>query len=121
MHWKKSNLGKVSRRLKGKSIGAPIDQLNRFAARQTYRLHDCILSNPDSRRRLHAHQPSSDAQQQRVIEGLETRGVSVLPFTDFFPDSDRAAWERLRAEGARFAERAEAELAERRSRAAAGR
>ena len=46
MHWKTSPLAKRSKELKGTSLGGAVEQMNRFAARQSYRVHEQVLSNP---------------------------------------------------------------------------
>jgi hypothetical protein len=119
MHWKKSLLAKGSKGLRRTPLGAPVEQVNRAAARATYRVHDRVLSNPGSRRRFSAQLPTLDLQQKRVLDGLKTRGVSVLSLEEFFPGADEDLWTRLKAESDRFAGRVEAELAERNAKEAA--
>ena len=46
MHWKTSPLAKRSKELKGTPLGGAVEQMNRFAARQSYRVHEQVLSNP---------------------------------------------------------------------------
>src|SRR6266513_1049626 len=117
MHWKASPLAKRSKELKGTSLGATVEQMNRFAARQSYRVHEEVLSNPDSRKRFEENKPTLDDQQERVVAGLEEKGLSIVPLTEFFPEADEATWTTLRAEGDRFVERVEAEIAERKAKA----
>ena len=117
MHWKTSPLAKRSKELKGTSLGATVEQMNRFAARQSYRIHEEVLSNPDSRKRFEENRPTLDDQQERVVAGLEEKGFSIVPLTEFFPEADGATWARLRAEGDRFVVRVEAEIAERKAKA----
>jgi hypothetical protein len=113
MHWKTSPLAKRSKELKGTPLGGTIEQMNRFAARQSYRVHEHVLSNPDSVRSFTEHKPALDAEQAKVMGGLEEKGMSIVPLTEFFPDADQNLWARLRAEGDRFVERVEAERAKR--------
>jgi hypothetical protein len=112
MHWKKSPLAKRSKELKGTPLGGTIEQMNRFAARQSYRVHEHTLSNPDSVQRFESHHPELDGRQQTVMEGLEGPGYSIVPISDFFPQADQE-WRTLRAEGDKFIDRVEAERAKR--------
>src|SRR5947208_2060462 len=117
MHWKRSALAKRSKELKGTPLGGTVEQMNRFAARQSYRIHEQILSDPPSRERFAASRPTLDGQQEWIIEGLEGSGLSILPLTELFPDADAGSWAGLRAESDRFVARVESELAERQARA----
>jgi Phytanoyl-CoA dioxygenase (PhyH) len=114
MHWKTSSLAKRSKELKGTPLGGTIEQMNRFAARQSYRVHEDVLSNPESIHSFESHRPALDAEQAKVMGGLEEQGMSIVPLTDFFPQADQELWGRLRAEGDRFIERVEAEREKRR-------
>ncbi len=116
MHWKTSALAKRSKELKGTSLGGTVEQMSRFAARQSYRIHDQVLSNPESRKKFAENKPTLDGQQEKVKEGLEEKGFSIIPLTEFFADAEDL-WPKLRAEGDRFVERVEVELAERKARA----
>jgi hypothetical protein len=113
VHWKTSPLASRSRELKGTPLGGAIEQMNRFAARQSYRAHDEALSNPESRQRFAEHRPALDEKQQEVIGGLEEKGLSIVPLTEFFPDADHELWSELRARGGDFVERVQAERARR--------
>jgi hypothetical protein len=113
VHWKTSPLAKRSKALKGTPLGGAVEQMNRFAARQSYRVHEDVLSNPDSRSRFEANRPELDARQQEVFGGLDEKGLSIVPLTNFFPDSDQDLWAQLRAHGDAFIERVEAERAKR--------
>jgi hypothetical protein len=118
MHWKTSPLAQRSKELKGTSLGGTVEQMSRFAARQSYRLHEDVLSNPESRERFVENKPLLDGEQEKVMGGLEEKGLSIVPLTEFFPDADRDLWARLRAEGDKFVERVEAERAKRLAKAA---
>jgi hypothetical protein len=109
MHWKTSPLAKRSKELKGTPLGGAIEQMNRFAARQSYRAHDQVLSNPESREKLAEHEPVLDSEQRKVVAGLDETGFAIVPLTEFFPEVDQDFVAKLRDEGARFRERAEAE------------
>jgi hypothetical protein len=109
MHWKTSPLAKRSRELKGTSLGDAVEQMNRLAARQSYRLHEQVRSNPASRRKFAEHMPVLDARQQKVIGDLDRQGCSIVPMTELFPDADRDLWTALKAQSASFVERVEAE------------
>jgi hypothetical protein len=113
VHWKTSPLAKRSKELKGTPLGGAVEQMNRFAARQSYRVHEDVLSNPPSRQRFTENGPKLDGRQQDVLAGLEESGMSIVPFTDFFPDADDNVWADLRARGDEFVERVEAERAKR--------
>jgi len=109
MHWKTSRLAKRSKELKGTPFRGTVEQMNRFAARQSYRVHEQVLSNPPSRRKFAEHKPALDDVQQKVIGGLEDRGYSIVPVTEFFPSADEDLWRTLKGEATRFVERVEAE------------
>ena len=113
MHWKTSVLAKRSKELKGSSLRGAVEQMNRFAARQSYRVHEQVLSNPPSRRMFVEHTPALDGVQQNVIGDLEARGYAIAPVTEFFPGIGDDGWSRLKAESARFAERVQDELEKR--------
>lgn len=113
MHWKTSPLAKRSKELKGTSLGGAVEQMNRFAARQSYRVHEQVLSNPESRRKLAEHKPALDGQQEKVTGGLDEKGFSIVPLTEFFPDADQELGANLHSESDSFVERVEAERAKR--------
>jgi hypothetical protein len=113
VHWKTSPLARRSRELKGTPLGETLEQMNRFAARQSYRVHEEVLSNPEGRRRFDASRPRLDARQREVFGGLEENGLSIVPLTEFFPDADQTLWAELRARGDDFTERVETERAKR--------
>jgi hypothetical protein len=115
MHWKNSPLAKRSKELKGTPLGATMEQMSRFAARQSYRVHEEVLSNPEAREKLAEHKPALDGEQDKVMHGLDEKGYSIVPLTEYFPGTDQDLWPRLRGEGDRFVERAEADIAKRRA------
>lgn len=118
MHWKTSPLAKRSKELKGTPLGGAVEQMNRFAARQSYRVHEDLLSNPESRDRFEASRPELDVRQQEVFGGLEEKGLSIIPLNDFFPDADEDRWSELRSRGDEFVEWVEAERERRLAKAA---
>jgi Phytanoyl-CoA dioxygenase (PhyH) len=83
--------------------------LERRGIRATYELHDRVLSNRSSRRRLAHDRPQLDETQQRIIASLEAEGYAVVPFADLFPDP--ADWAAIEEQGARFRAETEAGLA----------
>jgi len=113
VHWKSSPLATRSKELKGTPLGKTMEQMSRFAARQSYRVHDEVLSNPISREKLAQHRPVLDGEQQRLMAGLDVQGYSMGPVTDFFAGEPWLSWDELKAEGQRFVERAEADIAKR--------
>jgi ectoine hydroxylase-related dioxygenase (phytanoyl-CoA dioxygenase family) len=115
MHWKTSRLAKRSKELKGTPLGTAVEQMNRFAARQSYRVHEQALSNPESRTRFAQQRPPLDGQQEKVVGDLEEQGFSIVPLTEFFPADDQGLWAKLQVERDRFVERVEADLAKRRA------
>jgi hypothetical protein len=109
MHWKTSPLAKRSKDLKGTPLGGAVEQMNRFAARQSYRVHERVLSNPPSRQLLAEHEPVLVGEQQHTMSGLHDRGYSIVPVTEFFPDAGDDLMVRMRAERDRFVAKVEAE------------
>jgi hypothetical protein len=109
MHWKTSPLAKRSKGLKGTSLGGAVEQVNRFAARQSYRVHEQVLSNPASRRKFAEHMPALDAHQQHVVSGLEGQGYAIVQLADLFPTMDADLWSMLKGEAVSFVARVEAE------------
>jgi len=83
--------------------------LEKRGVRATYVLHDRVLSNRSSRRRLARSRPDLDVAQQRVVADLERDGFSLTSFQDFF--SDDALWEEIEQQGNRFVSETEAALA----------
>jgi hypothetical protein len=112
MHWKNSPLARRSKELKGTPLGATMEQMSRFAARQSYRVYEGSL-NAESQRKLAEHKPELDPEQAKVMDGLEVKGYSIVPMTELFPEVDQDDWSKLRAEGDAFVERVETERAER--------
>jgi len=82
--------------------------LERRGIRATYSLHDRVLSNRQSRRRLHSDRPELDDVQARILAALEKEGYAVVPFRDLFPAED---WQEIEAQSARFVASTEAGLA----------
>jgi Phytanoyl-CoA dioxygenase (PhyH) len=113
VHWKSNPLATRSKELKGTPLGKTMEQMSRFAARQSYRVHDEVLSNPVSREKFAHHQPALDGDQQEVMAGLDARGYSMVPVADFFDGEPWFSWDELKAEGRRFVEHAEASIAKR--------
>ena len=109
MHWKTSPLAKRSKQLKGTSLRGPVERMNRFAARQSYRVHERVLSNHASRREFAEHKPALDTVQQKVVGGLEGQGYSIVPVNEFFARADGDLWRILKGAAADFVERAAAE------------
>jgi ectoine hydroxylase-related dioxygenase (phytanoyl-CoA dioxygenase family) len=75
----------------------------------TYELHDRVLSNPVSRRRLARRPPQLDAVQTRILDELRREGYSVAAFSELFPDP--GDWAAVEAEARQFVEQTEAALA----------
>ncbi len=75
----------------------------------TYALHDRLLSNRKSRRRYVQQRPALDALQQQLVAALDRDGYVTLPFAELF---DEATWRAIAADGAAFAERTAAGLAD---------
>jgi hypothetical protein len=115
MHWKSSPLAARSRELKGTPLGAGMEQMSRFAARQAYRVHDEQLSNPPSRQMLAEHRPALDGQQQELMRGLEAQGYAMVPVFDFFSGDDWFSWDHLKAHGQKFIQKTEAGIAKRKA------
>jgi hypothetical protein len=115
MHWKSSPLAVRSKELKGTPLGAGMEQMSRFAARQAYRVHDEQLSNPQARQALAEHRPALDGQQQGLMQGLETKGYSTIPVDQFFSGDDWFSWDELKVEGQRFIEKTEAAIEKRKA------
>jgi Phytanoyl-CoA dioxygenase (PhyH) len=118
VHWKTSPLAKRSKELKGTALGGAVEQMSRFAARQSYRVHEHELSNPQSQRKFAENRPALDGKQREVMDGLEDKGLSIVPLTEFFPGADQGLWSTLRGEGDRFVEWVEAERERRAAKAA---
>jgi Phytanoyl-CoA dioxygenase (PhyH) len=112
MHWKDSPLAARTKDLKGTPLSSTMEQMSRFAARQSYRVYEGSL-NVESQGKLAEHRPTLDPEQATVIEDLEGRGFSIAPFTEFFAEVDDAHWSSLSAERDRFIERVEEDRAKR--------
>jgi ectoine hydroxylase-related dioxygenase (phytanoyl-CoA dioxygenase family) len=112
MHWKDSPLAKRTKELKGTPLSSAMEQMSRFAARQSYRVYEQSL-NTESQQRLAEHRPDLDPEQAKVIEGLEDQGYSIVPMSEFFPGTDGDEWSRLTAERDRFIARVQEERAAR--------
>jgi hypothetical protein len=83
--------------------------IERRGIRATYKLHDQVLSNRRSRRRLAHDRPVLDEVQQRIVTSLEADGYAVLPFRELF--EDEGLWHEIEGQAARFAAETEAALA----------
>jgi ectoine hydroxylase-related dioxygenase (phytanoyl-CoA dioxygenase family) len=112
MHWKNSPLAARTKELKGTPLSATMEQMSRFAARQSYRVYEESL-NAESQRKLAEQQPALDPGQAKVMEGLEDRGFSIVPMAEFFPEVNGELWPQVTAERDRFIERVEEERASR--------
>jgi ectoine hydroxylase-related dioxygenase (phytanoyl-CoA dioxygenase family) len=115
MHWKTNPLATRSKELKGTELGGAMEQMSRFAARQSYRVHEKNISNPEGRAKFAEHTPALDGEQQKVMSGLDDQGYAVVPITEFLPEAGDTTWARLRADGERFKERCDAEVEKRRA------
>jgi hypothetical protein len=112
MHWKDSPLATRTKELKGTPLGTTMEQMSRFAARQSYRVYEQSL-NAESQQKLAEHQPVLDPEQAKVMNGLEGEGYSIIPMSEFFPEADGQQWSKLTAERDRFIERVTEERAAR--------
>ena len=83
--------------------------LEKRGVRATYVLHDRLLSNRSSRRRLARSRPELDVAQQRVVADLERDGFSLTTFGDFF--GDEGLWQEIEEQAGRFVAETEAALA----------
>jgi hypothetical protein len=83
--------------------------LEKRGVRATYRLHDRLLSNRKSRRRLARNRPALDDVQSRVVEALQRDGYVQLAFGDLF--DDEGLWSDIEEHAARFVVETEAALA----------
>jgi hypothetical protein len=113
MNRKSSPLATRSKELKGTALGAGIEQMNRFASRQSYWIHDDILTNPGSRQKFEDHRPALDGRQQSLMGELDSQGYSKIAVTDFFAGDAGFSWDRCLAESAKFVERIERDMAKR--------
>jgi hypothetical protein len=75
----------------------------------TYQLHDRLLANRASRRRLQHALPQLDETQQRIVTSLREEGYFVMPFGELFPDPAR--WSTLEEDAGRFVAETEEGLA----------
>jgi len=115
MNRKSSPLATRSKELKGTALGAGIEQLNRFASRQAYWIHDDIVTNPGSRQKFQDDRPALDDHQQALMGGLETQGYSKVAVTDFFAVDASFSWDTCLSESANFIERVERDIVKRRA------
>jgi hypothetical protein len=83
--------------------------LERRGVVATYELHDRLLANRASRRRLAQEPPVLDATQQRVVDRLREDGYATLPLSELVPDA--SVWSELEHDAARFVAETEAGLA----------
>lgn len=112
MHWKDSPLARRTKELKGTPLSATMEQMSRFAARQSYRVYEESL-NTESQQNLAEHKPALNPGQAKVMEGLEAQGYSIVPMAEFFPQANGELWPQVTAERDRFMERVEEERAAR--------
>jgi ectoine hydroxylase-related dioxygenase (phytanoyl-CoA dioxygenase family) len=112
MHWKDSPLARRTKELKGTPLSATMEQMSRFAARQSYRVYEESL-NTESQQKLAEHKPALDPGQTKVMEGLEAQGYSIVPMAEFFPQSNGELWPTITAERDRFMARVEEERTKR--------
>jgi ectoine hydroxylase-related dioxygenase (phytanoyl-CoA dioxygenase family) len=75
----------------------------------TYELHDRVLSNRASRRRLSRTPPRLDDVQRRILDDLRRDGFAIASFTEIFPD--QADWQAVDAEASAFVHATEDSLA----------
>jgi hypothetical protein len=95
MHRQRTHLAKRLRR------GARyVRTVERIGVATTYELHERLLSNPRSRRRLAATPPALDDLQRRLVGELAERGFAVVAIEELFPDGE--TWPAIRAEGDEF-------------------
>lgn len=83
--------------------------LERRGVVATYEMHDRLLANRASRRRYTHEPPELDDVQQRALAQLRQEGYVSLPFAELVPD--KAVWDELEADAARFVAETEAGLA----------
>jgi hypothetical protein len=88
-------------------------QFERIGIATTYELHDRLLSNPRSRRRLATAQPALDDLQRRLVGDLNEQGFAVVTVEELFPDG--ATWPAISAAGDDFVASTETALADRES------
>jgi hypothetical protein len=112
MHWKDSPLARRTKELKGTPLSGAMEQMSRFAARQSYRVYEQSL-NAESQQLLAEHKPALDPEQAKVMEGLEGQGYSIVPITQFFPETDGQLWSQFTGERDRFIAQVEEERAAR--------
>ena len=106
MHRQRTQLAK--RVPRGKRF---VRKFERVGVATTYELHDRLLSNPRSRRRLATAPPALDELQQRLVAALDAHGFAVLPVEELFPGKD--IWPAISAEGDDFVASTEKALADR--------
>lgn len=110
---------KLAKRFKGRPGEPAAKAVERAGVRATYELHDRMLSNSASRRKLKDAEPTLDATQQGIVRDLSERGVSVQTFSEVFA-SRPGLWEGLQADASTFVEATETTLAAEREAAASG-
>ena len=82
--------------------------LHRQGVATTYKLHDRLLSNRRSRSLYARHRPSLDGVQRRIVEDLDSRGCSVISFTDLL---SQEAWHAVQRQATEFVDQTERGLA----------
>ncbi len=83
--------------------------LERRGVVATYELHDRLLANRRSRRRLARRPPQLDELQRRLLGELERDGYGLVAFAELFPDP--ADWEAVEGQARQFVEETERALA----------
>jgi hypothetical protein len=86
-----------------------VTALHRRGVVTTYNLHDRYLSNRRARALYTRNRPSLDGLQRRIVEELDTRGYSLVDFTELFSQD---AWQTIEAFAATFVAETEAGLAQ---------
>jgi hypothetical protein len=118
MHWKGNPLATRAKEMKGTPLGVGMEHMSRFTARQSYRVHDQVLSNPPSRELFAQHRPALDADEQKVMQELEAQGYSMLPVWDFFGEDDGFSWPECEKHSRKFIEKTEAAIEKRKEKEA---
>ena len=91
-----------------KRVSRVATALEQRGVRATYELHDRVLSNRKSRRRFTGEHSPLDDVQRRIVSELDEHGFSLVAFDHLFPGGD---WSEIEAQGARFIEATETNLA----------
>jgi hypothetical protein len=76
--------------------------------RESYRRHDEVETNPESRRLLKARPPVLDERQREIVARLEADGCAVTSVAELFSTE---TWNELRADGAAYVAYIERKLA----------